>query len=33
MVCYGAFDATPAELVHRLEAAGEVVPQWVYTMV
>ncbi|EPS25197.1 hypothetical protein POX_c03599 [Penicillium oxalicum] len=32
MIYHGAFDATPAELEHRLEAMGEVVPQWVYTM-
>ncbi|KAJ5167005.1 uncharacterized protein N7482_005786 [Penicillium canariense] len=32
MIYHGAFDATPVELERRLEAIGEVVPQWVYTM-
>ena len=32
MIYHGAFNATPAELTRRLEAVGEVMPQWTYTM-
>lgn len=32
MIYHGAFNATAAELTQRLEAVGEVMPQWVYTM-
>ncbi|KAJ5490808.1 hypothetical protein N7539_002375 [Penicillium diatomitis] len=32
MIYHGAFDATRTELQRRLEATGEVVPQWAYTM-
>ncbi|KAJ5729034.1 uncharacterized protein N7483_003542 [Penicillium malachiteum] len=32
MIYHGAFDATPADLQHRLQAVGEVEPHWIYTM-
>ncbi|KAJ5082475.1 hypothetical protein N7532_011518 [Penicillium argentinense] len=32
IIYHGAFDATSAELEDHLEAVGEVMPQWTYTM-